>query len=123
MKYRFVLSGETPSKKNSRRTLPGGRTIPSKGFMEWHAAHTAELMAQRRPSVPLDHGLCVKMTFHHADLRRRDSDNQATSVLDLLKDTGIISDDNWLVVRKIVCRNVRDTSGSRCVVIIENIPD
>lgn len=121
MKYKFLLSGETPSKKNSRRTLSNGKTIPSKGFMIWHEQHYFELVKQKKPTVPLNRNLFIKMKFVHGDLVRRDSDNQATSVLDLLKDIQIIEDDNWRIVSKIEIENLYEKGKSRCLVeITEN---
>ena len=118
MKYKFILSGETPSKKNSRRTLPNGKTIPSKGFMIWHEERYLELLKQKKPAAPLNRNLLVKMKFYHGDLVRRDSDNQATSVLDLLKDIKIIEDDNWKIVQKIEIENLYTKGVSKCVIEI-----
>ena len=53
------------------------------------------------PQPPLK----IRFLFTHGDLRRRDSDNQASSVLDLLVDTKIIPDDGWNVVRNIEIAN------------------
>lgn len=36
-KYFFIFKGENPAKKNSRRTLLNGKTIPSRRFEAWHA--------------------------------------------------------------------------------------
>jgi Holliday junction resolvase RusA-like endonuclease len=48
------------------------------------------------------------MTFHHSDERTRDTDNQVSSVLDLLKGIKVIKDDNWKIVRRISAEAVKD---------------
>lgn len=99
---------ETPSKKNSRvvdrRT---GRTFPNKRYTEWHKAARLYLSQQR--AHPLDGGpFALYLEFTHGDKIRRDSDNGVSSILDLLVDCGILPDDNWMVVSKIVTTNIYD---------------
>lgn len=102
---KIVLTGETPSKKNSRvvdrRT---GRTFPSAVFRKWHDEKVFEALTNCRGGIPQP-PLKIRFEFTHGDLRRRDSDNQASSVLDLLVDTKIIPDDGWNVVRNIEIAN------------------
>ena len=85
-KYFFIFKGETPAKKNSRRTLRNGKTIPSRRFEAWHADSLFSLLHQKRPAKPIDTPICITMVFCHGDRTRRDSDNEATSILDLLQD-------------------------------------
>jgi len=99
---------ETPSKKNSRvvdrRT---GRTFPNKRYNEWHKA--ASLYVRQQNAHPLDEGpFALYLEFTHGDLVRRDSDNGVSSILDLLVDCGVLQDDNWMVVSKIVTTNLYD---------------
>jgi Holliday junction resolvase RusA-like endonuclease len=99
---------ETPSKKNSRvvdrRT---GRTFPNKRYTEWHKA--AALYVRQQNAHPLDEGpFALYLEFTHGDRVRRDSDNGVSSILDLLVDCGILPDDNWMVVSKIVTTNLYD---------------
>ena len=99
---------ETPSKKNSRvvdrRT---GRTFPNKRYTEWHKAAT--LYVRQQNAHPLDDGpFALYLEFTHGDRVRRDSDNGVSSILDLLVDCGVLQDDNWMVVSKIVTTNLYD---------------
>ena len=99
---------ETPSKKNSRvvdrRT---GRTFPNKRYTEWHKA--AALYVRQQNAHPLDGGpFALYLEFTHGDKIRRDSDNGVSSILDLLVDCGVLQDDNWMVVSKIVTTNLYD---------------
>ena len=99
---------ETPSKKNSRvvdrRT---GRTFPNKRFTEWHKAAT--LYVRQQNAHPMNEGpFALYLEFTHGDKIRRDSDNGVSSILDLLVDCGVLQDDNWMVVSKIVTTNLYD---------------
>ena len=115
---KIIIQGETPSKKNSRITLRNGRTIPSKRYQEWHKLAMLQVFAQCHIQKPIEK-CSISMTFYHGDLRRRDSDNGATSVLDLLTDCEIIKDDNWQVVNQLNIKNEYDKGKPRVIVLIE----
>ena len=95
---RIVIHGETPSKKNSRVNTRSGRSFPNRRFMEWHDCAVAQVRSQGAKPVPRGGRVAVSMTFWHGDMRRRDSDNQCSSVMDLLVDAGVLPDDSWAVV-------------------------
>lgn len=118
MRYRFLIEGETPAKKNSRRTLRNGKTIPSVRFMQWHNDASFQVMCQKRPAKPIERPAAVDMVFYHGDCTRRDSDNAATSILDLLKDTLVIADDNWKIIRQINIVNRYDRNNARCEITL-----
>ena len=61
------------------------------------------------------------MAFIHGDLRRRDSDNGTSSILDLLTDCGVIEDDNWQIVRELVIENGYEKGNPYCKVEIETL--
>ena len=119
---KLILLGETPSKKNSRITLRNGRTIPSKRYREWHENAVVQVTSQCR-AKPLIEKCNISMKFYHGDLRRRDSDNGATSVLDLLTDCGVIKDDNWQIVRNLNISNDYDKNKARVEVFIEEVAE
>lgn len=98
MKYIYELTGEVPSKKNSRVVTNTGRNFPNQQYNEWHDGASAELMVQGLPKMPLDKCKSLTVRFYHSTRTRRDTDNQASSVKDLLVDCGVIKDDNWTVV-------------------------
>lgn len=118
IRYSFTFKGETPAKKNSRRVLRSGKTIPSRRFELWHDENLFCLFRQERPSEPLFCPLFIKMIFFHGDKARRDSDNEATSILDLLQDGGVIADDNWQIVRKILIENRYEKGNPHCEIMI-----
>ncbi|WP_147612312.1 RusA family crossover junction endodeoxyribonuclease [Treponema pectinovorum] len=92
------VSGETPAKKNSRIVLKNGRNIPSKRYKEWHEKAKKELKGQFQRE-PIETKVFIKLTFHHKDNRRRDSDNGTSSIFDLLQDAGVLIDDRWQIIQ------------------------
>lgn len=46
----------------------------------------------------------VELTFYPSTKRRGDLDNKAASILDLLVDCKIITDDSWFIVPKLVLK-------------------
>lgn len=119
----FTIKGETPAKKNSRITLPNGRSVPGKRYREWHEAALPQVLAQLKGLRPLLDEPCeVALSFFHGDYRRRDCDNGASSVLDLLVDAGVLSDDNWKIVRSLKVANLYDKGDPRCEIEIRPLP-
>lgn len=118
MKYTYSISLETPAKKNSRITLKNGVTIPSKNYQKWHSAALIQLYTQKRPGTPINSELEIHIKFIHGDLRRRDSDNGTSSIMDLLTDAKIIEDDNWKIIKKISVENEYIKNNSQCLIKI-----
>ena len=122
---RLTITGETPAKKNSRVVLRGGRNIPGARYRKWHAQAAREIESQLlltgsgEAEFPIESEVRIKLTFWHGDNRRRDSDNGASSVLDLLTDCGVIRDDKWQIVRILETRNFLDKGNPRCVIEID----
>ena len=121
--YTIILQGETPSKKNSRINTRSGRSFPSKRYTEWHKEavnliYALQLKGDIEP-IAKDKSIMLFITFYHGDKRKRDSDNQLTSIMDTLVDAGILIDDNWQVVPLTFKANAYDKDNARCVVSIE----
>lgn len=104
----YRIDGETPSKKNSRQVFRGGRNIPSKNYLRWLKRAEIEVFRQGILTTAIICPIEIKLVFHHADERTRDTDNQVSSILDLLKGIHVIKDDNWKIVRKISAEAVKD---------------
>ena len=91
----FTIKGNTPSKKNSRRSfVKNGRmiNIPSERYEQWHELASWQLKALKIPKLRPPYE--ISMTFYFKDRRRKDLDNAQSSVLDLLQDCEVIEDDD-----------------------------
>lgn len=116
----LVIKGRIPSKKNSRNLfVRGGKlmNIPSKKYAEWHK----DALNQLKDFAPLcwDKIPAIKLEFYAPDKRASDLTNKAESIMDLLVDKCIISDDNWWVVGRIILvfKGV-DKTNPRCEITI-----
>lgn len=125
MEIDFEIQGETPSKKNSRINTRSGRSFPNKRYTEWHKNAMNELFAEvfnlrneEKAKLPIKQ--CkIKLTFIHGDLRKRDSDNGTSSIFDTLKDSGIITDDNWQVIKHYEVSNEFEKNKPSCKIHME----
>ena len=121
----FYIDGETPAKKNSRIiNTKTAKCFPSKRFSKWHrsASNIVQYQILRQPpkeELPINQEVKISMTFVHGDLRRRDSDNGTSSILDLLTDCGVLADDNWKIVRELNVKNDYEKGRPCCKVEIE----
>lgn len=117
---KIKIPGEIPSKKNSRINTRSGRSFPSKQYQQWHSI-AALYCAKIKPI--LNKQLEISINFIHGTLRRRDSDNAVSSILDLLVDTKIIQDDNWKIVKRIIVNNEYQKNNPYCEIQIKEIEE
>ena len=125
---RFQILGETPGKKNSKIWTRSGKLIPSAKHQKWHqdamvqmAAQISRLATSDRPVEGINYPVSVTLTFYHGDQVRRDSDNQAASIMDLLQDAKVLSDDRWQIVRILNIYNHFDKGNARCLIEINRL--
>lgn len=119
---RLTLPFDTPSKKNSRIVVRRtGRSFPSRAYQEWHS-RAVEHIHLNYPCSVVQGPVSVRMAFTHSTLRRSDADNKVSSILDLLVDCGILSDDNWKEVPEISVANRYVKGVDSCEVEILQIP-
>ena len=116
----ITIYGETPSKKNSRINCRNGRSFPSKRYQEWHETAVAQVICQTGKIEPLNK-VHIFLKFYHGNMARRDSDNAVSSIFDLLKDCGIISDDNWKVIPHYLVFNAYDKNNPRVEIKIYDV--
>lgn len=91
----YVIRGETPAQKNSQTFNARTRTmVKSPQFRRWRDSALMQIRAQGIPERPYPYAE-IEILFVHSDLRRRDGDNQLSSVQDLLVAAGVIADDCW----------------------------
>ena len=115
----FYIDGETPAKKNSRIVnTKTGRSFPSKRYSQWHKDAMLQVRSQKQNET-IDQPCRIKMIFTHGDLRRRDSDNGTSSILDLLTDCGVLADDKWQIVKSLQIDNDYKKNEPSCRVEIE----
>lgn len=119
----LVLQGETPSKKNSKIRTRSGYIIPSAQHQKWHQDAMLQLHGQisrmRKQPEPIEQPVQITLQFFHGDNVRRDSDNQASSIMDLLQDAGLLADDRWQIVRILNIYNHYDKGHARCEIDIK----
>ena len=123
---RFQIIGETPSKKNSKIRTKSGYMIPSKAHQKWHTDAMLQLNSQLcRMGVDcpnlIEEPVAITLTFYHGDNVRRDSDNQAASIMDVLQDAKILADDRWQIVRILNIYNHYDKGNARCLIEINRL--
>ena len=90
---RITLDGLPPSKKNSKRVFKAGKktvVLPSVKHEQWHNMNMLKLSGNIKPISHKNVGI----VFSRASKIRRDLDNMASSVLDLLVDAGVLEDDS-----------------------------
>lgn len=130
---RFQIIGETPGKKNSKIWTKSGKLIPSAKHQKWHTDAMLQLTGQvsrlEKDEWPYGAGhpdgiedpVSVTLTFYHGDQVRRDSDNQAASIMDLLQDAKVLADDRWQIVRILNIYNHFDKGNARCLIEINRL--
>lgn len=118
---KLIISGTTPSKKNSRINTRSGRSFPSKIFSAWEKTAVPELKEQFDGPTITKYPLCITMIFFNKDNRRHDLDNQSSSILDTLVKADIIEDDNQ---NKVECLQLQyggvDKENPRCELYIDD---
>lgn len=117
---RLLVKGRIPSKKNSRCLfVRHGKlmNIPSKAYATWHK-EASEQMALNKPQL-VDDISYIELDFYAPDRRGTDLTNKAESIMDLLVDTGVLEDDNWWIVNRLIL-NFKgvDKADPRCEVYI-----
>ncbi len=105
----FTLTGRITAKKNNRNLFRGkGKVfnLPSNKYKQWHARASSELKVQNVPSVK--NVTEVQMEFYMPDNLRTDLTNKVESIMDLLVDNGIIIDDCWQQIPRILidCKGI-----------------
>ncbi len=94
MEIEFEIKGRIPSKKNSRRIIMGRRrpfSVPSTAYKEWHRRSYLQIREVKK----CEDIQSVVIMFYFPDNRKADLTNKAESIMDLLVDNKIITDDCW----------------------------
>jgi Holliday junction resolvase RusA-like endonuclease len=119
----YYLSGEVGCKKNCNKFNSVTRRVyKTAHFRNWHDSALLQLKSKGLPAVPIGR-FRIEITLYHGTLRRVDSDNQVTSILDLLQDSCIIKDDCWTCVSEKVIRDVYRKGEPGALIEIEPLTD
>jgi Holliday junction resolvase RusA-like endonuclease len=102
----MIIMGNVPSKKNSKRIVTNRSTgkpfiISSKIHEGWHSIAIPEMKRQSQSFKITEYPISIRITFYWKDLRRHDLDNGVATILDALKDAGIIEDDYYKYIDRI----------------------
>ena len=120
---KLVILGETPAKKNEKKFNSRTRTVyTSQHYWEWYESAVVQVRGQC-PGQPKIKKCRIALNFFHGDLRKRDGDNGTSTIFDLLKDCGVIEDDNWKNVPHHEVDNGYAKGNARVEIDIEEIKD
>lgn len=102
MTFEFTVCGETPSKKNGL-SFSGKTKVPYKS-KSYRKMKPLILLQMRRQwadmkARTIDSPVEISFSFTHKDNVRRDSDNQVSTLLDIMQEAGILKNDCWQIVR------------------------
>lgn len=107
----YRLTGQVPSKKNSKRIFIHNRTgklatLSSKKYYEWQSDAVKQIGCVNISSgikLPLQKAR-IAIEFYAGDKRKFDLSNKAESIMDLLVYCGVIEDDNYSCVPELVLK-------------------
>lgn len=103
---RYSLKGEVSCKKNENKfNRKTGRVYKTGRFVAWHRDAMLQVLSQGVPRSPIKL-YEARFVLYHGTRRRVDSDNQVSSLLDLLQDARVVADDCWTCVPKKVIEDV-----------------
>lgn len=118
------LTGRIPSKKNSKQLIrtKAGRpfVVSSKEHKEWHHEALWIIHSQKK-NLGIEQ--CeVSIFFRFPDKRKTDLSNKAESVMDLLVDAGVLTDDSWHVVNplRLYGEYDKENPGAKIVITVHN---
>ena len=101
---KLTLTGNIPSKKNSRINTRTGKSFPSVDYQRWQNDAIWQVVAQKiqwfREPVRLD------VVLFFGKRGRADMDNKLSSILDMLVKAEVLLDDSWEYVPEISLKAV-----------------
>lgn len=116
---KLTIIGNVPSKKNSKKLFfIRNRPIfaPSTNYEKWHKQALPQLLGKSPVEGQIKD---IELIFYPESKRKSDLTNKAESIMDLLVDAGIIEDDNWFVIPKVVLIfGGVDKNNPRCEITI-----
>lgn len=101
----ITISGRVPSKKNGKVMICRGNKpliISNAKFQAWEHEQLILLKDYKNKKQIPSVITTMTLSFYFPDNRRTDLTNKAESIMDLFVDAGLIEDDNWEVIPKLV---------------------
>lgn len=103
-KLKIILYGQVPSQKNGKMIAINKHTnrpfvASNKNVREWKQNVALQLTQGKYECIKGQ--VKISIIFYNKDQRKRDLDNMTTSVLDTLKNSNIIEDDNCFIVNEV----------------------
>jgi Holliday junction resolvase RusA-like endonuclease len=92
-KLELTLTGNVPSKKNSRINRGDGMSFPSRKYMDWQNDSLTQVRLQTRERFYKP--VAIEVIIYFATMGRADLDNRLTSILDMLVEALVLRDDKW----------------------------
>lgn len=116
----LVLTGNVPSKKNSRVRTRSGSYIPSKEFSDWQADAMWQVRQQTRERFFKP--VCVDVTIIFGRKSKSDLDNRLTSILDMLVEVLLLRDDRFEFVPQMSARAEYKKNQPGAIIRITEVP-
>lgn len=96
---KLTITGDCPSKKNNKRIVTNKKTgkpfiISSERHNSWEQNALFELKQQFDGYKVTQYPITLTAIFYNGSKRRKDLDNQISSVLDVLVKAEVLEDDN-----------------------------
>lgn len=115
----ITIPGQTPSQKNNKQIIPSQppRLVDNPVVRKWRNG-TAKYLAETYKEDLKGKQVIAIYTFYLKDRVRRDIDNMISSCNDALVHAGILSDDNWKVLRIGGAEAVLDKENPRAEIVL-----
>jgi Holliday junction resolvase RusA-like endonuclease len=117
----FTLTGNIPSKKNSRINTSDGRSFPSNKFTQWQNDAIKDVRRQARHHF--SGHVQIELILYFGTLGKADTDNKVTSILDMLVEAIVLKDDYWESVARTVYEAQYRQGKPGAFVRITELPD
>lgn len=100
---KYTILGEVIPKKNSRINTRSGRSFPNPKYTEWEHSAILQVKKQNREYSPINkYPIEIHIELYYGSARQKDIDNSVSSVTDMLVKSGILTDDNYKFINKII---------------------
>ena len=115
----ITIPGQTPSQKNNKQIIPSRppRLVDNPIVKKWRT-QTAKYLSETYKEDLKEKQVIAIYTFYLKDRVRRDIDNMISSCNDALVQAGILSDDNWKVLRIGGAEATLDKDNPRAEIIL-----